>query len=36
MEVLAGEPNFITEVTEDGVRLELDLSKVYWCSKLHS
>jgi len=34
MDVLAGEPDFDVQVSENGVRLGFDLEKVYWCSKL--
>lgn len=34
MEVLAGEPNFETEVKEHAFRFKLDYSKVYWNSRL--
>ena len=34
MEVLAGEDNFVTEARENGVRFELDFSKVYWNPRL--
>lgn len=34
MEVLAGEPDFITVAREHGVMYKLDFSKVYWNSRL--
>ena len=34
MEVLAGTPEMLVEVVEDGVNLNFDLSKVYWCTRL--
>lgn len=34
MEVLAGEPETMVTVIEDGVSLQFDLSKVYWCTRL--
>ena len=33
-EVLAGEETFETTQAEDGVKFDVDVSKVYWCSKL--
>ncbi|XP_054287539.1 tRNA (guanine(37)-N1)-methyltransferase [Macrosteles quadrilineatus] len=34
MEVLAGEPNFVTEVKENYVTFKFDFSSVYWNSRL--
>ena len=34
LEVLAGEPNFETEVRQSGLRFQLDFSKVYWNTRL--
>lgn len=34
MELLAGIPDTVVEVVEDGVHLNFDLSKVYWCTRL--
>ena len=34
MELLAGKPDTMVEVIEDGVSLHFDLSKVYWCTRL--
>jgi tRNA (guanine37-N1)-methyltransferase len=34
LEVLAGEPDFETEVRQGGLRFQLDFSKVYWNSRL--
>ncbi|KAK8881524.1 hypothetical protein M9Y10_004265 [Tritrichomonas musculus] len=34
LEVLAGEPNFETEIKQSGYRFKLDFSKVYWNSRL--
>ena len=34
MEVLAGKPETMVTVVEDGVSLQFDLSKVYWCTRL--
>jgi tRNA (guanine37-N1)-methyltransferase len=34
MELLAGKPNTIVKLVEDGVSLEFDLKKVYWCTRL--
>ena len=34
MELLAGEPNFITQTKENGCVFELDFSQVYWNSRL--
>jgi tRNA (guanine37-N1)-methyltransferase len=34
LEVLAGEPNFETEIRQSGLRFQLDFSKVYWNSRL--
>lgn len=36
MEVLAGEPNFITSVSESDCTFAFDFSKVYWNSRLHT
>ena len=36
LEVLAGEPNFITEVKQSGYHFKLDFSKVYWNSRLEA
>jgi tRNA (guanine37-N1)-methyltransferase len=34
LECIAGEPKFEADVTEDKVRFKVDVSKMYWCSKL--
>ena len=34
MELMAGEPNYITQTKENGLAFELDFSKVYWNSRL--
>lgn len=34
MEVLAGRPDFIVEISESGCRFRFDFSKVYWNSRL--
>ena len=34
MELLAGEPNYVTQTKESGYTYELDFSKVYWNSRL--
>lgn len=34
MNVIAGEPNFIAETKENGMRYKLDFSKVYWNPRL--
>ena len=34
MEVLAGSPDFVTTVKEDGFQYEMDFSKVYWNPRL--
>ena len=34
MDVLAGKSDTIVQVNEDGVTLEFDLRKVYWCTRL--
>lgn len=34
LECIAGEPNYETIVVEDKVRFKVDISKVYWCTKL--
>lgn len=34
MELMAGEPNYITQTKENGMTFELDFSKVYWNSRL--
>ncbi|KAK6631003.1 hypothetical protein RUM44_003175 [Polyplax serrata] len=34
MEILCGEPNFLTSVIEYGVKFEFDFSKVYWNPRL--
>ena len=34
MEVLAGEPNFLVSVKENGARYQFDFSKVYWNPRL--
>lgn len=34
MEVIAGQPNLITEVKQHAARFKLDFSKVYWNSRL--
>ncbi|KAG8274134.1 tRNA (guanine(37)-N1)-methyltransferase [Homalodisca vitripennis] len=34
MEVLAGEPDFVTEVKENSLRFKFDFSAVYWNSRL--
>uniref|UniRef100_A0A915CRA7 tRNA (guanine(37)-N1)-methyltransferase n=1 Tax=Ditylenchus dipsaci TaxID=166011 RepID=A0A915CRA7_9BILA len=34
MELLAGEPNYVTEMTEKGVKYRMDFSKVFWNSRL--
>jgi tRNA (guanine37-N1)-methyltransferase len=34
LEILAGEPNFETEIHQRGLRFRLDFSKVYWNSRL--
>lgn len=34
MELLAGKPETVVEVIEDGVSLHFDLRKVYWCTRL--
>jgi tRNA (guanine37-N1)-methyltransferase len=36
LELLAGEPDYETEVIQSGVRFQLDFSKVYWNSRLES
>jgi tRNA (guanine37-N1)-methyltransferase len=36
LELLAGEPNFETNVRPGGLHLQLDFSKVYWNSRLES
>lgn len=36
MEVVAGEPEFVTNVAESGCRFSFDFSKVYWNSRLHT
>ncbi|KAJ9079374.1 tRNA(m(1)G37)methyltransferase [Entomophthora muscae] len=36
MEVLCGEPDFIATVKENDCRFQLDFSKVYWNSRLHT
>ena len=36
MEVLAGEDNLVTTVSENGCSFTFDFSKVYWNSRLHS
>uniref|UniRef100_A0A8R1IV50 tRNA wybutosine-synthesizing protein 2 homolog n=1 Tax=Caenorhabditis japonica TaxID=281687 RepID=A0A8R1IV50_CAEJA len=33
LELLAGEPNYVTEVKETGLRFKMDFSKVYWNSR---
>jgi len=34
LECIAGEPNYETIVIEDKVKFKVDVSKMYWCSKL--
>lgn len=34
LECIGGVPSYETVVTEDKVRFEVDVSKMYWCSKL--
>lgn len=34
MDILAGRPDTTVRLNEDGVTLEFDLSKVYWCTRL--
>ena len=34
MELMAGEPNYVTQTKENGLLFELDFSKVYWNSRL--
>ena len=34
LECIAGEPSYETIVIEDKVRFKVDVSKMYWCSKL--
>jgi tRNA (guanine37-N1)-methyltransferase len=34
MDVLAGRPDTTVRLNEDGIALEFDLSKVYWCTRL--
>lgn len=34
MDLLAGSPNTTVQLNEDGVSLEFDLKKVYWCTRL--
>ena len=34
LECIAGEPKFEADVQEDKVRFKVDVSKMYWCSKL--
>jgi tRNA (guanine37-N1)-methyltransferase len=34
MELLAGKPDTVVKLVEDGVSLEFDLKKVYWCTRL--
>lgn len=36
MEVLAGDPDFIVDVSESNCRFKFDFSQVYWNSRLHS
>lgn len=36
MEVIAGEPDFVTSTSESGCSFEFDFSKVYWNSRLHT
>lgn len=36
MEVLAGEPNFVTSVKENGCTFIMDFAKVYWNSRLET
>jgi tRNA (guanine37-N1)-methyltransferase len=33
-QVLAGRPTTVVDMTEDGIQLQFDLAKVYWCSRL--
>ena len=33
-EILAGEETFETTQSEDGIKFDVDISKVYWCSRL--
>ena len=34
MEVLAGKPDTMVQLVEDGIRLKFDLRNVYWCTRL--
>jgi tRNA (guanine37-N1)-methyltransferase len=34
LECIAGEPTYETTVVEDKVRFKVDISQMYWCSKL--
>lgn len=34
MELLAGKPDTLVRVNEDGIALDFDLRKVYWCTRL--
>lgn len=36
LECIAGEPKYETMVIEDKVKFMVDVSKMYWCSKLSS
>lgn len=36
LECIAGKPSYETTVVEDKVKFRVDVSKMYWCSKLSS